>query len=86
MPRDRELLQFYGDDSISHSYKDPFMIPKKNTQLASKVSKLQIVACWLRLVQCGAPTIVVNGVTFPRHPVIFSDDDWGVQSPPQHSI
>ena len=26
-------------------------------------------------------------VTFvPRHPVIFSADDWGVQSPPQHSI
>ncbi len=23
---------------------------------------------------------------FPRHPVIFSNDDWGVQSPPQHSI
>ena len=22
----------------------------------------------------------------PRNPVIFSDDDWGVQSPPQHSI
>ena len=22
----------------------------------------------------------------PRHPVIFSADDWGVQSPPQHSI
>ena len=22
----------------------------------------------------------------PRHPVIFSDDDWGVQSPPQHSL
>ena len=22
----------------------------------------------------------------PRHPVIVSDDDWGVQSPPQHGI
>ena len=21
-----------------------------------------------------------------RHPVIFSDDDWGVKSPPQHNI
>ena len=24
--------------------------------------------------------------SYPRHPVIFSADDWGVQSPPQHSI
>ena len=24
--------------------------------------------------------------TIPRNPVIFSDDDWGVQSPPHHSI
>ena len=23
---------------------------------------------------------------YPRHPVIFSADDWGVQSPPQHNI
>ena len=23
---------------------------------------------------------------YPRHPVIFSDDDWDVQSPPQHSM
>ena len=22
----------------------------------------------------------------PRHPIILSDDDWGVQSPPHHSI
>ena len=25
-------------------------------------------------------------LSIPRHPVIFSNDDWGVQSPPQHSI
>ena len=24
--------------------------------------------------------------TIPRDPIIFSDDDWDVQSPPQHSI
>ena len=24
--------------------------------------------------------------THPRHPVIFSAKDWGVQSPPQHRI
>ena len=24
--------------------------------------------------------------TIPRHPVILSEIDWGVQSPPQHSI
>ena len=23
---------------------------------------------------------------YPRHPVIFLADDWGVQSPPEHSI
>ena len=23
---------------------------------------------------------------FPRHPVILSENDWGVQSPPQHSF
>ena len=25
-------------------------------------------------------------ILYPRHPVIFSDDDWDVQSPPQNSI
>ena len=24
--------------------------------------------------------------TFPRHPVIFSADDWGVQSPPKRMV
>ena len=27
-----------------------------------------------------------SGLGIPRHPVIFSDDDWDVQSPPQQSI
>ena len=31
----------------------------------------------------GYPTCIYS---YPRHPVIFSADDWGVQSPPQHSI
>ena len=29
---------------------------------------------------------ILQFLLYPRHPVIFSDDDWGVQSPPQHSI
>ena len=25
-------------------------------------------------------------IIFPRHPVTWSDNDWGVKSPPQHDI
>ena len=25
-------------------------------------------------------------ITYPRNPVIFSDDDWGVQSPPKRIV
>ncbi len=31
---------------------------------------------------CGTNWTILN----PRHPAIFSDDDWDVQLPPQHSI
>ena len=33
--------------------------------------------------KCGCYINIENILYFPRHPVIFSDSDWDVQSPPK---